>query len=231
MMLKFLRHSSVVPAFILLNILHFKYCHIYTSFVPLHCRPCSQKTYSLGILISAMTKIKPRWFRDIHSEQKGEVGEAVAKAYILEQIRKKPDILYPDFANCEIHVYDSQGDNRARITIKYADTGENIKWVPDFHVQIKEKISREERSRRRDEDDENAQGTISRKNLYAEVKTSKSRSYPSDTISQNQTEAAEYLARQEDTVVIGVMITLRKSGIRIHTYRMTENGEWKKVQL
>lgn len=178
-----------------------------------------------------MAKVSLRWFRDIHSEQKGELGEAIAKAYVLEKLRENPERLHTVFADLETRVYDSQFDSPPRVSIKYADSEEDIEWIPDFQVEVQESISFEERERRREAEENGFPHPEISKDLYAEVKTSKSRSYPSDKISQNQARVAQYLASLDDTIVISVMVTLGEGEIGIHTYQATGDDDWEKIEL
>jgi hypothetical protein len=178
-----------------------------------------------------MAKVKLRWFQDIHFAQKGELGEAIAKAYVLEQVREKAHLLDSAFTDSGARVYDRQNNDDTRITVTYADTGDDVEWIPDFQVQLTEDIGFREREQRREERDDDARKVAAQKELYAEVKTSKSRSYPSDKIDENQKEVARYLALQDNTIVIAVMVTLRAGSILIHTYQMEESGEWEQVSL
>ena len=176
-----------------------------------------------------MAKIRLRWLEGISSRARGEVGEGIGKAYLMEKLPEQIELFDEELADCELRVYDSNGTNN-EVTVEYADTDRRVGWVPDINFSLTEHIDLEERKARRESQDRREDVRRSR-DVYAEVKTTTRRGYPSDKISDNQSEIAHHLSLQDDTIVIALLITFNVRNLRVHTYQMTEENKWEQVKL
>lgn len=178
-----------------------------------------------------MEHLDLHWIYDLDNVSKGKVGEIIAESYLINNLPNNPASFSSDFQDIEVSA-SRQTFGPETFCINEIDSAgrtEQVRWDPDLHISVSEKLSSDE-FERRSEETIGVPDTIT-KNIYVEVKTSKNEISPIRVIGENQQRVMEFLAKSESDIPLCVTITVGGRGFLLDIYKIDDNRNWKEISL